>query len=238
MTLEDAIDVFVSGFCVAKSEPHPYVTTKTGALWVMQDAPGRKQPPRKIEIITTGHPPAAVVEQIKNLGLGWHFLCHVHMNTESFDEIRKAYKDLGYRAMSTETMFCRDLVDIPAFVCDPPARLISPTDITQIPKQDSFTHKIYPNSRRIVSWDEKSDYGWVTSIPVGKAAWVHGLYVRKEYRRKGYGRAVMSKMLQTDAEHGVKTSVLLASSDGAKLYPQLGYQQIGILQMFCPTKRF
>jgi hypothetical protein len=47
----------------------------------------------------------------------------------------------------------------------------------------------------------------------------------------------MSALLQDDREHGVEESVLVASSDGARLYPHLGYEKLGVLQVFCPAMR-
>jgi hypothetical protein len=47
----------------------------------------------------------------------------------------------------------------------------------------------------------------------------------------------MSALLADDRAHGVESSVLLASSDGARLYPHLGYRRLGVLQIFCPVRR-
>jgi GNAT superfamily N-acetyltransferase len=86
-------------------------------------------------------------------------------------------------------------------------------------------------------WDDTGDYGWVSSIPVGDKAWVSDLYVHEAFRGMGYGRALMSALLREDKEHRVRESVLLASVAGARLYPHLGYQRIGTLQIFCPRSR-
>jgi hypothetical protein len=36
--------------------------------------------------------------------------------------------------------------------------------------------------------------------------------------------------------YGVKNSVLLSSSDGVTLYPRLGYEQIGLMQIVTPVR--
>jgi hypothetical protein len=47
----------------------------------------------------------------------------------------------------------------------------------------------------------------------------------------------MTELLHHAKDQGDKASVLLATSDGARLYPKIGYQQMAVLQMFCPMKR-
>ena len=94
-----------------------------------------------------------------------------------------------------------------------------------------------PGSRLFLIWDEDRVYGFVRSIDVDENGWVSGLFVKPDVRGQGYGRALMSSLLQSDHATGLKTSVLLASSAGARLYPHLGYQQIAVLQMFCPKER-
>jgi L-amino acid N-acyltransferase YncA len=129
-------------------------------------------------------------------------------------------------------------MDIPVFESEPPALLVPDlVTLSQINQIASQPQKLQSGTRKFCVWDAVQDYGWVTSVPYNDHAWVSSLYVHSKHRGKGFGRSLMSKLLQSDRENGVKQSVLLASSDGARLYPHLGYQQIGILQMFCPIKR-
>jgi hypothetical protein len=44
-------------------------------------------------------------------------------------------------------------------------------------------------------------------------------------------------MLRDDRAAGASAGVLLASHTGAKLYPSVGYEQIGTLLLFTPRKR-
>ena len=45
------------------------------------------------------------------------------------------------------------------------------------------------------------------------------------------------RMLRDDRAASAKTAVLLASHTGARLYPVVGYKQIGTLLVFTPKKR-
>ncbi len=237
MTLERAIEVFVHAFAWGKSQAHPYLVRGEDGLWVLQDGPGRKNP-RKIEVIVSELEPAEVVRRIKKTGLGWHFLCHIHADDAEFDVIRAAYKELGYRAMSTEWIFIHHLENIPHFTSDPPVRKVETIEQAKsIPQRASQRRKFRAESRLYAAWDDATDYGWVESVPFGEDAWVSGLYVFRDARGRGFGRALMSKLLQEEKAHGVRTSVLVASSDGARLYPHLGYEKIAMLQVFCPTER-
>lgn len=235
--IPEAIEVFVHAFCEGKSMTYPYIPTLIDGLWVMRDTPDRKNA-RKIEIITHDIEPETVVDTIRNHGIGWHFLCEIHSPDADFEAIRSKYKSLGYKALSTEWLFVHDLRVIPAFESEPPARLV-PDEATMqtINQRGKQKRKLRPGTRHFTVWDEDRDYGWVYSIPYKDKAWVGDLYVYESDRGKGYGRALMSKLLQSDRENGVKQSVLLASTAGARLYPHMGYRQIGILQMFCPAKR-
>ena len=78
--------------------------------------------------------------------------------------------------------------------------------------------------------------GRVRSVDAVGATWCADLYVRPSHRRRGVGRALMSKMLRDDQARGSKCSVLTASHTGALLYPHLGYERIGTLFMFVPKR--
>jgi predicted GNAT family acetyltransferase len=220
-----------------KSEHHPYPIERFKDLWVLRDGPGRKEP-RKIEIVASDLSPRSVVEEVNEAKVGWHFLCHIHPSEAETKSIRESYKSLGYRAVSSEWMFVHDLQDIPVFDSEPPVRLVATqAELDQVPQVAKHKLKLMLNCRQFGVFDEERDYGWVRSIPIGRDAWVSNLYVHAAARGRGFGRALMSSLLRADRENGVETSVLLASSSGARLYPHLGYRQIAVLQMFCPADR-
>ena len=63
------------------------------------------------------------------------------------------------------------------------------------------------------------------------------MYVEPKFRRRGIAREMMSKMLRDDRTNGSKLAVLTASHAGAKLYPVVGYKQIGTLMLYTPKKK-
>ena len=78
--------------------------------------------------------------------------------------------------------------------------------------------------------------GWVRSITVENATWCTDMYVNPAFRRRGIARAMLSRMFSDDRAGGAQTAVLLASHAGARLYPVVGYEQIGTLSLFTPKK--
>jgi GNAT superfamily N-acetyltransferase len=233
-TIPQAIEVFVYGFCNGKSRTYPYVATKLESVWIMQDSPARKSA-RKSEIVTHGIEPERVIQIVRKSGVGWHFLCDIHEPDADFTSIRSTYKSLGYRAISTEWLFVHNLQKIPKFESEPQAREIrDDATLDSIYQRAKQKRKILTDTQLFGVWDDQQDIGWVRSIPHGTAAWVSDLYVYESHRGMGYGRALMSKLLKHERKQGLEQSVLLASSDGARLYPHLGYERIGVLQMFCP----
>lgn len=237
MNLSQAIEVFVGGLTATRSQTHPYVAQRVDGMRVLQDALGRKHE-RKIKVISQGKTPEQVVTAIKNTSIGWHFVCDIHTDYEGVIEPRQLYKALGYRALSTEWMFVHPLQNIPNHTSLPPVRLVThQSELHSLPKYASQPLKLMPGSRLFLIWDEDRVYGFVRNIDVDENGWVSGLFVKPDVRGQGYGRALMSSLLQSDHATGLKTSVLLANSAGARLYPHLGYQQIAVLQMFCPKER-
>lgn len=238
MELGEAIEVFVKAFALGRSRIHPYVAEQMDGLWVMHDTPGKKWDPRKTEVVSHGFGPEETVRRIRGLKLGWHFLCEVHPDPADYDRVREEYKRLGYRAMTTEWMFIHSLDSIPEPNSKPPARWVESPEMFKTIRQNSQKPRRWrPEGRMYSVWDDTGDRGWVTSVPIGEHAWVSDLFVYEQFRGHGYGRSLMSRMLKDDREHGVQNSVLLASKDGARLYPHLGYEQIAVLQLFCPKSR-
>jgi hypothetical protein len=226
-----AIDTFVGAIVFSKRLFGPYRCTRIEDLWVMHDDPGRKGA-RKTEIVAYGKSPAETADAIARANLGRCFLCDVHPQ-DRFDERRRGYKDLGYRAMGTEWFFIHSLEKIPVFESVPPVRLVSTQpEADAIPQLSPHKLKIRDGTRDYRIWNDSGDYGWVRSLDVGSASWVQGLHVREPLRRMGYGSALMSRLLRDDKALGRTASVLLANSAGSKLYPLLGYQEIAILQVF------
>lgn len=202
----------------------------------MHDPP--RKDPRKIQVVSTGLAPEETVARIQRLNLGWHFVCEASPPGVDASVLRKAYRSLGYRALTTEWFFEHDMHDIPVFESEPKVRRVSTEDHwTTVPDWIGKKRRHYAEARLFGAWTATDDIGWVESVPVGSDAWVADLYVHQDFRRRGYGRALMSFLLLSDKSSGVQRSVLLASSSGAQLYPHLGYRQTGVLQVFCPLDK-
>lgn len=220
-----------------KSEIYPYVPERVGGMWVMRDRPLRKRE-RKIEVVSQGLSPAETVRLIGEAGLGWHFVVTVHPSGEELAASRSAFKALGYRALSTEWIFEHDMVSIPVFESALPVRLVETAaqleDVKQVASQP---RKLMANTRLFGIWDSERDYGWVRGVPQDGAFWAYDLYVYEAFRRQGFGRALMSRFLQEARSQGFESSALIASTAGARLYPHLGFREIGTLQVLCPVER-
>ena len=238
MDIERAVEVFVTAFSQSKSVTYPYPATQVApSMWVMQDDPPRKRA-RKSEVISVNLGAEEAIPLIKSLNIGWHFLCEIHTDDADYDRIRNEYKERGYRAVSTEWVYYHPLDDFPILESDPPVTgPLTPETLAQVNQVASQPQKLQPNTDLFTIHNSERDMGWVRHVPVGEDAWVSALYVHEAMRGKGYGRALMSKILQHTKATGLTNSVLIASSDGARLYPHLGYRKIATLQIFCPTKR-
>lgn len=191
-----------------------------------------------MEVIANEMEPAEVVAGVGRAELGWHFLCDIRADDSSQEAIKAEYKRLGYRKVSTEWLFTHDLLEIPAFESEPPARLITEMPAVVPPRT---TYREFPqirsDARLYCSWTDHEVFGSVYSVPFGKDSWVSDLFVYQQFRRSGYGRALMSRLLQDDRDLGIAHSALLSSAAGKNLYPVMGYEKRATLQMFCPLKR-
>lgn len=238
ITLEEAIDNMVTAFCQGRSRTHPYLSTFQHGLWTMKDGPGKKGPARKEEVMVVGGSPRETVAKIAELNLGWHFLCAVDPPGCDERAICEAYKSLGYRKVGTEWVYVHDLREVPTATSHPPVRWIRDAEThASIRQMASQPRRFRTDGRMFCIWDEESDRGWVSSIPIGRNSVVSDLYVYEHFRSRGYGRALMCALLQDDKALGFENSVLTASSAGARLYPKVGYELIGIMQVFCPRVR-
>ncbi len=247
--LAGALEVAVRGFCFMRSFARPYVPERADGLWITRDVPrtaSERRSPRKTEVFAAGLEPEEVAAVVRARVPEWHFVCHVHSPEDPFEPIRAGYKALGYRAVATEWVFDHALAEVPAFVSDPPVRRVrSLADALFLRTANRGRALIRPQDvlandapqRLFAVYDAEGAYGWVSSVPIGEQAWVANLYVPSEHRCRGFGRALMAEAMRDDRARGVRRSVLTASSDGARLYPHLGYVQIGTMQVFCPVRR-
>jgi predicted N-acetyltransferase YhbS len=90
--------------------------------------------------------------------------------------------------------------------------------------------------RQYVALDGNEIVGRVRSVDAAGATWCADMHVGVHARRRGIGRALLSRMLRDDRARGSQCSVLTASHTGALLYPRVGYERIGTLLIFAPPR--
>lgn len=252
MEVPTAAEVFLRAIALLKSTTYPYVATnlleqerpsRNRFLWVMRDTPHRKGA-RKAEVITYDITPEEVADAVQRAAIGWHFLGVLHGPDDSED--RKAeFKSSGYRSLATEWLFSHDLADLPSFKSPIPIERVESRSDAEHWNRLAGSKVLRPKDwdkhdfdfRQYVMADDVDVYGKVRSVAVGRNSWVSDLWIRPVYRGKGFGKALMAQLLREDKAAGVQNSVLLASKDGARIYPALGYRQIAVMQMFCPRVR-
>lgn len=243
--IEEAVEVFVRGFCAGKSRTHPYEAIRIANMWVMRDAPRRNSRDyRKEEWVAYGVEPAAADAAAREHRRGRYFVCAILETDQSDESLRAEYKRLGYRLLAREGLFRHRLERIPRAGSPVPVRRVRTAAVAERLAKATRSRPI-PTAmlgddapfRQYVATDGDDLVGWVRSVRAGASTWCSDMYVRPTHRRRGIGRAMMAKMLRDDRTHGSKQSVLLASKAGSLLYPHLGYEQLGTLFIFAPVKK-
>ena len=163
---------------------------------------------------------------------------------EDDTEVRKEFKALGCRLGATEAFMDNDAPTIDATEpIIPIVRIADQAHADAIGKawrrkqilsrdigDDNAIHRVY------TIHDGQKYIGSCGSIRVGNSSWISSLYVDADYRRKGLGTALMTRVMSDDRALGITKSVLLASHTGAMLYPQVGFTQLGTLYIYNPPK--
>jgi GNAT superfamily N-acetyltransferase len=244
--LAAAAEVFCAGFSYVRSFTHPYLVSRRGRLLYMHDAP-RKRDWRKTEFVAADLACAEVLDavdtvrsEIGEAGARWA-IAAIQPGIGLCPSIRDAYKQNGYRFLFTEPMMVASTASPPIFDSSATVSRVSDREMADRVAKAAGQKQIRPfelegNDLRLYAAEmDGQPVGWVRSIATNQGcAWVAGMYVKEAFRRRGIAKALLSAMLKDDAEHGIHTSVLLASSAGALLYPSLGYAQIGTLHLFTP----
>jgi GNAT superfamily N-acetyltransferase len=242
--IEFAIEVFVRGHSAGRSRTYPYEVSRVGSLWSMRDAP-RKNPRdyRKEEWIAHDVEPKKVDAIARRHARGRFFVCAMIAEGDPDAPTRTAYKALGYRLLATEGFFVQRMERIPR---PPPPVSIERVRTPDLAARLGKITRTRPISsdllgdgaafRQYVALDGADIVGRVRSVDAAGATWCADMYVQPSHRRRGIGRALLSKMLRDDKARGSKCSVLTASHTGALLYPHVGYERIGTLLMFAPKR--
>jgi predicted N-acetyltransferase YhbS len=244
-TLDEIVEVFSSGFSYSRSIVYPYEVERRGVLTVLRDAPRPINQTRNQEIVTTSLDADVVVDQVRSFGPSRFFLCVLHDLDAPADEIKANFKSHDFRVLRTEPVFSRSTHGSP----EPQgefrlSRLVSEFEANAVERaigkrQPSVAMLANDDGRcrQYAAWDGERPVGWVSSIRTpANRSWVSNLHVVPDFRRRGIGGDLMRFMLKDDSKRGIQTSVLFASTDGAKLYGTVGYEQVGLLQMFAPIK--
>ena len=241
--LQHAIEVFARGFCFTRSFTHPYLAERVNNIWVVRDAPRKRGEYRREEWIAYGVTPDAIDQTARKHTRGRFAVCAIYGANESDQPLRAGFKALNYRLGVTEPIMVHELKRIPHF--KEPAEIVRVTTenlAEQVNKAARF-RQVLPEHlgkdsplRQYAALVDDKPVGWVRSIDVEQATWCADMYVGPAFRRRGIARAMMSRMLRDDRAHGSKLAVLTASHAGAKLYPLVGYRQIGMLMLYTPKK--
>lgn len=242
-SVERAIDVFAEGFSFTRSRTHPYLVERVGPVVRLHDAPRNKKDLRVEEWIAYGVAPSVVDQAARETTAGRYAISAICGVNEPDEPLRAGYKALGYRLNRTEPFFVHSLHNL--------LDVTSPATIERVSTQEQ--NQLLRSARKSgaipAEWlQDDSPYrqylavidgqavGWVASVTTRYATWCSSMFVVERFRRQGIAKALLSRMLHDDREHGASASVLLSSHAGAKLYPLVGYEQIGTLLLFTPKK--
>lgn len=238
-----AVEVFARGVSFTRSFTHPYVAARVGPLWVMRDAPRRRGDYRTEEWIAYGVAPEEVDALARRHTRGRFAVCALHSHGETDVSLRAGFKALGYRLLTTEPLMVHPLKGIPSTKSPAVIERVTTLEWASRLARAAGARQMLPEHlapkaplRQYMARIGDELVGWVRSIVVGEATWCSNMYVVPRVRRQGIARSMLCRMLQDDQATGATTSVLLASHTGAKLYPVVGYEQIGTLLLFTPKR--
>ena len=241
--LHHAIEVFARGFCFTRSLTHPYLAERVGQIWVVRDAPRKRGEYRREEWIAYGVTPEEIDETACKHTRGRFAVCAIYGVNESDQLLREGFKALNYRLGGTESIMVHELKRIPRFDSSVEILRVTTADLAERVNKAARSRQVLSEHlakdsplRQYVALVDDKPVGWVRSIDVEQATWCSDMYVMPEFRRRGIARAMMAQMLRDDRAHGSKLAVLTASHAGAKLYPIVGYKQIGTLMLYTPKK--
>lgn len=241
--LQHAIEVFARGFCFTRSFTHPYLAERIGEIWVVRDAPRTRGDYRREEWIAHGVRPESIDETVRKHTRGRYAVCAIHGVNESDQPLREGFKALNYRLGGTEPIMVHGLKRIPRFEAPVEIGRVTTMDLAERVNTAARSRQVLPEHlgkesplRQYAALVDGNPVGWVRSIDVEGATWCADMYVIPKFRRCGIARAMMAQMLRDDHTNGSKLAVLTASHAGAKLYPLVGYKQIGTLMLYTPKK--
>lgn len=244
MQIETAIETFVRGFTFTRSYTHPYLGDQIVGVWVMRDAERKRGDYRNEEWVAHGRDPGELDAVARRHTRGRYMINAIRAMDEPDEPIRAKFKSLGYRLMVTEALMVSPLADIEPFEGPLPIRrVMAPSDADLLHKATRKRQILPPHLiadpppiRQYMALDGENPVGWAASIVTGETTWCSNVFVKESHRRRGIARSLLTRLLLDDRAAGATANVLLASHAGAKLYPVVGYKQIGELLMFAPPR--
>lgn len=242
--LREVIEVFARGFAFTRSFTRPYLASKVGQAWWLRDDPERRNRRRNDEWIAPGGvDPEKLDRWARERAAGKFLISAVASDAKEEAALREKFRDLGYRLWRTEPFMSRSTSRIPPFeaaanvwLVDSEAmatRLATAARGRMIPP-GHLGSRSSPVRCHVVTVGDRLA-GWVQSVSVGGAGWCASVFVEPEYRRRGFGRALVEAMLRADRAAGLSQSILVARHAGAKLYASVGYETVGTVLVYTPA---
>lgn len=210
------------------------------SVWVVADEPRAKARVREYFVL---HDDAAAAARFvrKHAGRAPFVFCVGHTKLGRDNDIEAAYKDAGLRLFGNEGLFVRKL--------PPRPRRTDKHDVRRIDSVESARALAKAAKVRQLTEDEAADpdadlrvhmavvdgkpIGWCGSVRTSKkSATTIDVYVDRNHRQRGIGKALMRAMLADDAKRGITANHLIASRLGGKLYASVSYDHIGTLACF------
>jgi GNAT superfamily N-acetyltransferase len=240
--IDEAIEVVVGGQCFIRSLVYPYIPERVGALWVMRDAARRSGRTRNESWVAHGASPDEIERTVQAHRRGGYTVAVICDAGAPQDAVRAGFRALGYRLGTTQALMARCLADA-ILPCDAPAtiervqtteqavRMAREWKLRQLPPE-----YFLPSSplRQYIAIVSDTLVGCARSIAAAGGAYCSDVFVKPEFRRRGIASAMLTRMLTDDRAGGARTSVLLSTHTGAKLYPVVGYEHLGTLLLYYP----
>lgn len=239
MDLERSIDIFGHGYAATRSFTYPCEYVRIGPVGLVRDALARKKNRRSEEVLALGPPENGLAEAVRAAPTGRYAVCAFHEPEVDEKPFREAWKAEGYRVRCREAMMARRPaeLDVPSPL---PITAVETPEQMEALKQAAGSRQLLPEHlggdehRAWYAHDGGRPVAWCRASRVGDCTWLSNVYTVDDYRRRGLARAVLAAMLADDLRRGIEWSVLLASTAGGKLYPTIGYDLLGWLQLFSP----
>ena len=245
ISIEGALETFLIGFTTTRNFTKPFRFEELAAgVWAMGDVEATKKDAGTPEVVVFGALIEDVKQSIRAKGLQKHSLCVLILEENEISMTIERYEKNGYRLLGTEGFFTLNLEERVGKTKSEIRRVCTAADAEAVAKAGHKNqllpeHLTTGNSicRLYAAFDGTIAVGWVSSIRTHpERSWVSNLFVSTSYRKRGIGHSLMSFMLEEDTKYGVRHSVLLASAEGAKLYPKLGYRNRGTALLFAPKE--